>query len=64
LNNEFDVKNVKLKANHQLNYILNNLDPQTMYKIRVFAINSKGDGLRSTPIFVSTKESGKRKANN
>lgn len=50
----------KRKTNdvNKLKYTLTDLEPNTFYKIQIFAYNKRGDGQRSSPLFVSTLDEG------
>ena len=45
----------------KLRYTLNELEPNSLYKIQIFAYNMKGDGQRSAPLLVNTLEEGPNK---
>ena len=48
----------------RLKYALTNLEPNSLYKIQIFAYNMKGDGQRSSPLLVSTLDEGPNKPEN
>lgn len=48
----------------KLKYVLTNLDPNSLYKIQIFAYNMKGDGQRSNPLLVNTLDEGPNKPEN
>lgn len=50
--------------NKKLKYTLTNLDPNSLYKIQIFAYNMKGDGQRSNPLMVNTLDDGPNKPEN
>jgi hypothetical protein len=56
----------KLKTNEikKLEYVLTNLEPNSCYKIQIFAYNMKGDGQRSKLLLVNTLREGPNKPEN
>lgn len=54
-----DTRMIKVNDAQRTRYTLSDLEPATTYRILVFAINSRGDGLRSAPILVTTQKDRK-----
>jgi hypothetical protein len=61
-----DTQIFKRKTNDikKLKYVLTDLEPNSVYKIQIFAYNMKGDGQRSNPLLVTTLEEGPNKPEN
>jgi hypothetical protein len=55
-----DADVIKRKTNDikKLKYVLTDLEPNSMYRIQIYAYNMKGDGQRSVPILVTTLDDG------
>lgn len=56
----------KRKTNdvNKLKYTLTDLEPNTFYKIQIFAYNKRGDGQRSSPLLVATLDEGPARPQN
>ena len=55
----------KKKTNvNKLKYTLTDLEPNSLYKIQIFAYNMKGDGQRSNALLVTTLDEGPNKPEN
>lgn len=61
-----DTQVFKRKANDikKLKYTLTDLEPNSVYKIQIFAYNMRGDGQRSPPLVVTTLDDGPNKPEN
>jgi hypothetical protein len=61
-----DTQIFKRKTNDikKLKYTLTDLEPNSVYKIQIFAYNMKGDGQRSNPLLVTTLDEGPNKPEN
>lgn len=64
--NQAETQIFKRKTNDvkKLKYTLTDLDPNSLYKIQIFAYNVKGDGQRSNPLLVNTLDEGPNKPEN
>jgi hypothetical protein len=60
---QMEPKILKKKTNDikRLKYTLTDLDPNSLYKIQIYAYNMRGDGQRSNPLLVYTMEDATNK---
>lgn len=69
-NNQFktsqETQILKRKTNDvkKLKYTLTDLEPNSLYKIQIFAYNKRGDGQRSNPLLVNTLDASPNKPEN